>query len=142
MLTKLKNEESIYIQQQFFQKEIERTMSYMSLANFLENLKYISQILEDQINLEKYDKIEDSLLFLYKLLCKTFILSRSNSLDTKTFIVENSLITFCLMVENKYTEDQIKKLLEKNIILDHYVDENNRNMLKVKMYRANIFETI
>jgi len=135
MLTKLKNEESIYVQQQFFRKEIERTMNYISLSNFVENLKYVTQILEDQIQNNKYDQIENSLLFLYKLLCKTFILSKASELDTKTFIVEKGLITFCLVVENKYTEEQIKKLVDRNIILDHYTIEG-KNILKVKCTEA------
>jgi len=82
----------------FFRKEIERTMNYISLSNFVENLKYVTQILEDQIQNNKYDQIENSLLFLYKLLCKTFILSKASELDTKTFIVEkgfNNILFGC-----------------------------------------------
>jgi hypothetical protein len=137
MLTKLCDEESIYIQSLFFQKNIDRTTTYLSLPNFIQNLNYIVAIINHKLINNDTD-IQSSLLFLYKLLCKTFILNKCNDHDTKTFKIVDRKIVFCLRVENNYTSEQIKKLLEKNLIMEK-IETKLTNYLIIKC-NYNLFE--
>jgi len=97
MLTKLKNEESVYLQQLFFSYGIERTIDYLSISNYIQNLKYIVSLLNHKIKNNDED-IQSALLFLYKLLCKTFILNKCNEFDTKTFKIIDREIIYCLKI--------------------------------------------
>jgi len=73
------------------------------------------------------------ILFFFFINCyvKHLFLINPTDLDVKTFVVEDRKIIFCFVVENKYTEDQIKKLFDKGIILDHYT-RDEKNYLKVR----------
>jgi len=131
ILTKFKNEECVYIQEQFFNYNIDRSMSYLTIANYIENIKYITSILNERINKKYFFQIDRIMLFLYKLLCKTFILTKSGNLDTKTFKVKDKKIIFCLQIENKYSDNQLRKLYDKGIVLD-YQKVNNLDYILVK----------
>jgi hypothetical protein len=137
ILTQLKNEESIYIQNSFFKKSVEKTNSYLSLGNYIYNLKYIINIINKK--LQNNDMVLNSaLIFLYKILCKTFILTKVNDLDNKTFKIIDRTITTCLKIENNYNNDKIRILIEKNLILDQYI-ALDKNYLIIKCNET-IFE--
>jgi len=117
MMNKLKNLESPYIQQLFFKYDVESTTINMSIQNYKKNLtraiEFISDINNNEDNTQTY-----GLIYLYKLLCKTFIKYKSKEEDIKTFRVKDRAIILCLIYENDFEPNKFNLLLNKNLIID------------------------
>jgi len=99
MLTQLKNLDSYYIIQLFYQFEISKHPNYCTLSNFIKNLDYMIDLL-DYNSEKKSDHDHYCYLYLYKLLCSTFITNEINDKDEKRFFIQDGKIILAILMRN------------------------------------------
>jgi len=114
MLTKLKNLESLYILQQYNQLGIKRNHNYLTIGNFISNLNYIFELLNNDKHLSD-ELFLYTLIYLHNLLCYSFITRGNVEINLKDFKVLNREIILGIYFPIEIITNNLKQL-EKLII--------------------------
>jgi len=113
MLNKLKNLDSYYLTQFFFEKNIEKVFNYQTISNYLRNLDYIIELINYLFLINEKKTLVNCFLYLYRLLCHTFIVKNTNKVDYKDFRIINKEIILCIRFKKAELINSMQKIKEK-----------------------------